>query len=249
MSDSYEDIRQRLEAAESRTRRRTLLVTLLPVLIVIGLVAVAGSSILSANRQLAASNAELKKQLESRDAVVAALTTTIRELQEKASALETNLKSLEKSYTENTKALNELAQRGATINTVRNAKRLIAASLQIQQQIRTTIAAAAIQTPSLVYLHIASEAQRDEVRDLQSDLIKRGYVAPGIENVGRRRAQIPRQTEIRYFRDEDQEEAQKISGILRQTGVLSRIARVPGPTKEPHFEIWFAADAFRVAPR
>lgn len=245
MNDSYEDIRQRLESAEARTRRRTLLVTLLPVLIVIGLVAVAGSSILSANRQLAASNAKLKEELKSRDEVVKVLTTTIRELQEKTSTLETSLKSLSTSYTENTKVLNDFAQRGATINTVRNARRLVAASPQIQLQTRSTIATAGTQAAaSLVYLQIVSEAQRDRVRDLQSDLIKRGYVAPGIENVGRRGAQIPKQTEVRYFRDEDQEEAKQISGILSRAGVPCRITRIPGRPKEPpHFEIWFAADA------
>lgn len=244
MSDSYDDIRQRLESAEARTRRRTLMVTLLPVLIVIGLVAVAGSSILSANRQLAASNAKLKEELKSRDEVVKVLTTTIRELQEKTSTLETSLKSLSTSYTENTKVLNDFAQRGATINTVRNARRLVAASPQIQLQIRSTIATAGTHAASLVYLQIVTEAQRDRVRDLQSDPIKRGYVAREIENVGRRGAQIPKQTEVRYFRDEDQEEAKQISGILSRAGVPCRITRIPGRTKEPpHFEIWFAADA------
>jgi cell division protein FtsB len=84
-----------------------------------------------------------------------------------------------------------------------------------------------------VYLQIADEGQRKAVRGLQTDLITSGYVTPGIENVAKRNPQIPEQTEVRYFRDQDRDTAAGVVKQLAQKGIAAKLVREPGRAKKP----------------
>ena len=93
-----------------------------------------------------------------------------------------------------------------------------------------------------VYLQIADESQRKAVRGLQTDLITSGYVAPGIENVAKRNAQSPEQTEVRYFRDQDRDTAEGVVKQLAEKGITAKLVGKHGTAKKP-IEVWLSKDA------
>lgn len=85
---------------------------------------------------------------------------------------------------------------------------------------------------TLVYIQIANENQREKAKVIQSSLIKSGFSAPGIENVGDNigaKPEIPKITEIRYFRDEDKAQVDKIKNILESNGItdVRKVVRSP----------------------
>jgi len=220
--DPYGGIRDQLARTRKRERRSTLLVTLLPVVIVIALVLVAGSRLMDANTklqqvngELKGANAELQRELGDRDAIVKTLTARIDGLEKDKGDLQAALTKVKTS-----------------------------ARPQIQTWITRTIEQSGTETAPTIDLHIAEEGQRDPVRHLQSQYIKTGYLAPGIENVARRGAKIPQQTEVRYFREEDKDEAAKIAMQLAKDGVKAAPVLVQNKTEQPRqFEVWFAKNA------
>ena len=115
----------------------------------------------------------------------------------------------------------------------------------IQAQITRAIDKSKAETAPKIDLQIAEESQREGVRDLQTDYIKGGYVAPGIENVAKLGAVIPKETEVRYFREEDKEEAAKIAAQLAKEGVTAKPVEVKqnGNEKARQFEVWFSRNA------
>jgi hypothetical protein len=229
-----DELHRQIAKLQSRSRRSTLLVTILPVAAVVALVAVAGSRLLTINR-------ELQHELADRDAVVKKLTAKITQLEGEKEKQEQYLAELRASSAEQARLLEQFTTRKATPVTVRNATTSIANTKQIQARIDTTLRNTDNEPTPLVHLHIADEWQRDAVRRFQSDLIKGGYVAPGIENVGRKGAKVPPVTEVRYFRGEDEKEAQTIVGRLRREGVQARAVKLaPGKEQPRQFEIWFA---------
>jgi len=126
---------------------------------------------------------------------------------------------------------------------------------KIRSEVRSALANLAEQQPSLapeinaelstlVYIQIANENQREKARAIQSDLIRNGFSAPGIENVGDdvgAKPEIPNITEIRYFRDEDQAQVEKIQSILRSNGITDfRAVETSGAIKQ--IEIWLPSN-------
>lgn len=220
--DVYGEFREKYAHANKRERRSTLLATLLPVLLVIALVLVAGSRLMDANKklqqlngELKTANADLKREVSDRDAVVKTLTAKI-------DALESDKANLQAALT----------------------KVATSARPQIQTWITQTIEKSGTETTPTIDLHIAEEDQRDPVRHLQSQYIKTGYLAPGIENVARRGARIPQQTEVRYFREEDKDEAAKIAMQLARDGVKATPVMVKKTAEQPRqFEVWFSKNA------
>lgn len=126
-----------------------------------------------------------------------------------------------------------------------------AAGRSVVQEIKLTGTAAAkaeastalSSLPIRVFLHIASEAQRGKAKDVIAVLQQRGYVTPGIENVSGK-AVIPKNTNVRYFNDEDKPTANAIVTILKEKGISNAYAyRVPRFKVSPgSFEVWFSAE-------
>ena len=222
--DVYGEFREKYARAKKREHRSTLLATLLPVLIVIALVLVAGSRLMdanvklqNANKELQTSNAELKQEKADVDAVAAKLTEKIETLEKEKTTLQETLDWVKK---QNTRP-------------------------HIQARINQTIEKTDTEAAPKIDLHIAAEDQRDDVRDLRTGYIKEGYVAPGIENVAKLGATIPKETEVRYFREEDKQEAAKIAAQLAKEGVTAKPVEVKqnGNEKARQFEVWFSRNA------
>jgi hypothetical protein len=99
-----------------------------------------------------------------------------------------------------------------------------------------------------VYMHISDESQRDIAKALQTTLISQNFNVPGIENVGRKKNYfIPSKTEVRYYREEELADANRIIDMLKSLNahipvndVPVKIAGTGRGTRPGHFEIWFA---------
>jgi|GEM_PF-4693225 len=97
-----------------------------------------------------------------------------------------------------------------------------------------------------VYIQIADESQRPVAKLLQNELSKRNFIAPGVENVGKLKADIPDKLEVRYYRDEERPEAVEIIQILKTLNIGQALnetpVRIPGNgrgTRPRHYEVWF----------
>ena len=97
--------------------------------------------------------------------------------------------------------------------------------------------------PARVFLHIRDEAQRAKAKDIQDQLVANGWPVPGIERV----SAGPEKTIVKYFRPEDQPEAQQIADALHNlkidatTSNSSAFLKSANLTVPPrHFEIWFS---------
>jgi hypothetical protein len=123
----------------------------------------------------------------------------------------------------------------------------------VRSEVRSSLINLAEQQPSLapeinaelstlVYIQIANENQREKAKVIQSDLIKNGFSAPGIENVGDNVGAKPKIldiTEVRYFRNEDKTQVGKIKKILKSNGINTfREVETSGTVKQ--IEIWFS---------
>jgi septal ring factor EnvC (AmiA/AmiB activator) len=99
--------------------------------------------------------------------------------------------------------------------------------------------------PPRVYIQIVDEAQRQKAREFQSVLQQRGYVVPGIENVGRKGIKGPTTTEVRYDNRNpgDADKAAQIAAIIHDHYQIAALPRpLPGRLKLARgaFEVWFA---------
>jgi hypothetical protein len=98
--------------------------------------------------------------------------------------------------------------------------------------------------PVQVYLQIADDHQRGKAEAIRTALQQKGYVVPGIENVAGK-ADIPKNTNVRFYNDQDQAIAVAIASILRDQGLSTayayRVARFKA--RPGSIEIWFSSDA------
>lgn len=96
-----------------------------------------------------------------------------------------------------------------------------------------------------IYVHIIDETQRDRAKQIASQLQKRGYLVPGIENVSKKVSALPN-TQLRYFSKSDQEvkDVNDIAGFLQGANV--KVSRQyigkSGSIRPRHYEIWFGLD-------
>jgi hypothetical protein len=67
--------------------------------------------------------------------------------------------------------------------------------------------------PIQVYIQIASESQRVKANEITTQLQQKGFVMPGIENMAGKGADMPKNTNVRYFNDEDKPTAEAIVAI------------------------------------
>jgi hypothetical protein len=98
--------------------------------------------------------------------------------------------------------------------------------------------------PVQVYLQIADDHQRGKAEAIRTILQQKGYVVPGIENVAGK-ADIPKNTNVRYYNDQDKAIAEAIVSILKDQGLSTayayRVARFKA--RPGSIEIWFSSDA------
>jgi hypothetical protein len=109
--------------------------------------------------------------------------------------------------------------------------------------VRPTTTAAATTSAAPVYLQFADPAQRPEVERLRGALAGAGYKAPPAEEV----AQVPSQSELRYFRTDDAPAAQALAARLPGLGLDGVAVRyAPGyatGVQRQQFELWLARPA------
>lgn len=99
-----------------------------------------------------------------------------------------------------------------------------------------------------VYIQISGEIQRQIANSLQATLLNENFLAPGVENMGRKgNVYIPAQTEVRYYREEELPDAARLISIIKSQNIglpLNEVPqKVPGSgrgTRPGHFEIWFS---------
>lgn len=97
------------------------------------------------------------------------------------------------------------------------------------------------QTPPRIYIHIRDEKQRQAAQDISTQLVKRGFVVEGIENV---KGRGPTDTELRCFRQSDIAQAKEIVRALGEMGAKAKWIIVPGfenskLVKPNQYELWF----------
>lgn len=99
-----------------------------------------------------------------------------------------------------------------------------------------------------IFLQIRDDRQRQAVGKIQEMLEANNYLVPGIETI----ANGPSATEVRYFKNNESEQAQKIADLLLKEKIPGVTAKyIAGFEKSKsipagQFEIWFAPDAFPV---
>jgi hypothetical protein len=96
------------------------------------------------------------------------------------------------------------------------------------------------QLPARVYLQIFGEDQRRMANSIQSRLVEKGFIVPGIENV-EGWAQGVTTTEVRFFHDSDGQTAKNIADLLSQNGV--KAFAPPMSHRKANtgaIEVWFA---------
>lgn len=112
---------------------------------------------------------------------------------------------------------------------------------QTDRKLAPTIEKALGALPARVYIQIAGPTQRAKAKQIQQELIDHGLLVPGIEDVSGK-ADIPKNTNVRYFNDQDKATAETVVGILHSNGIASAYPyRVSGRSARPGtLEIWFS---------
>ncbi len=82
-----------------------------------------------------------------------------------------------------------------------------------QSSLLATLEARDAAVRPLLYVHIGDESQREEANAIQLAAKRQNFIAPGVENV-KGKAQLPRQTQVRYFRESDRADAERIKVLL-----------------------------------
>ena len=122
---------------------------------------------------------------------------------------------------------------------------------QLDEQIQlkeAPLVASTVNIKPRVYLQISDEGQRQLARSLQSTLLNEGFLAPGVENVGRKgNIFIPSQMEVRYYREEELPDALRLVAMIKNQNIGLPVnenpQKIPGNgrgTRPGHFEIWFS---------
>ncbi|MEN0106517.1 MAG: hypothetical protein AAGC84_08840, partial [Pseudomonas sp.] len=90
-----------------------------------------------------------------------------------------------------------------------------------------------------VFIHINDETQRQTMQQLQNNLSGLGFAVPGIENISGK-AQIPESPNVRYFNDQDAEQATVVVEQLKSLGFSTaypyRVRAISAPMGS--LEVW-----------
>lgn len=98
------------------------------------------------------------------------------------------------------------------------------------------------QQSRLVYIQIRSPLQIKAAQGIADHLVKQGYIVPDLEQVGRGTV---KSTQVRYFRKQDQADAQTLVNTLQGLGVNGQVVAQLTKSNKPntkHFEVWFSPD-------
>lgn len=205
-----------LRSEREQLRRRTLLLTMVPIVVAAVLIAVTFLTVSSKQQELAVAHNNLntvQQHLDSARTDLKLIGTQKITLQQEVDSLSRLKEGL---------------------------ARLVPAAQeqQVQEDVSKALQAARLQPR--VYLHIVSEEQRPAARQLTTGLEKAGLVVPGIEYVRRG----PSSNELRFFRDEDSREAAQIQQLAADAGLKLKVRNLSatyGDSKSirpGHFEIW-----------
>lgn len=93
---------------------------------------------------------------------------------------------------------------------------------------------------ALVYIQIGSNNQRKNASEIQQVVRSNGFVAPGIENVGKSKS--PKHPEIRFFLDSDESAARQVAGlvggVVQDTVAVKQFKRLSSRIYRPTIEVW-----------
>jgi hypothetical protein len=107
---------------------------------------------------------------------------------------------------------------------------------------------AAAGLPTRIYLQIQDTGQLPRAQQIEKALEDQKFIVPGIETL---KTGPTTGAEVRFFREGESGEANRIADILRSLQVQGAQAKyIPGyegstKIRPRHFEIWFAPDAFK----
>jgi hypothetical protein len=95
-----------------------------------------------------------------------------------------------------------------------------------------------------IYVHVKSDTDREHALAVVNLLETQQFVVPGIQRVGPR---SPNESQLRYFRKSEKNQAEHILQILKQAGYSVSLAYIDGYEDSSkigplHFELWFAED-------
>lgn len=185
---------------------------------------------------------------------LAALTLffTIRQIRKQISAEQAALNTLkderQKTQDDLARLKHEYDATVQQLNVSRDLSHIALAQLPAEKQEALIKKAVEInQTPSdspKVYLQILDNNQRDQANALGNRLKNSGFKFQGVEWV-----RVPvtmKQTQVKYFRAEFADEAQKITALLKQSGIQATPVGIS--TGAGQIEVWFSADAFPTKP-
>lgn len=145
---------------------------------------------------------------------------------------------------------NLLAARNAEHQQVANGLKGLQEEGQEAQQslLSVRVSSTAIQS-KLVFIQYPGKQQLELAKVVQSYLDDQGYVVPDLEQVGYK---APRETQVRYFYDQDKGDAEKLANVLRSSvagNVKSQLTSTQeNPAPKGQLEIWLSASA-KQAPR
>jgi hypothetical protein len=91
--------------------------------------------------------------------------------------------------------------------------------------------------PKRVYIQIKDESQKEDATDIQKKLRDNGLVAPGIEIVG---SKMPSHTELRYFHNSDESQAQKLAQLIQHNAQPKFISGWEKKAPLNQYELWLA---------
>lgn len=101
------------------------------------------------------------------------------------------------------------------------------------------------QIPPRIYIQIGDESEREKARAVVQQLRKKGYLVPGIENVG---GKVPTASQLRYYPDDSfaQADSKDIISTLAGMGIKADAKgslRGSDSSHRPrHYELWFGKD-------
>ncbi len=99
----------------------------------------------------------------------------------------------------------------------------------------------AVEERPVVWIQIGRESQRASAEKLRAQLRRNGFVAPGTDNVTPEGGRLPRQLQVRFFRDADRGTAERVLAAMERAGVGGGIVRrVNIQTKANPIEVWYA---------
>lgn len=172
-----------------------------------------------------------------------------KSLQAKVQELEATAEQLRTRLAASVPAGGSVAAEVQAVDTIRRDLQTIAQRGEARPAVTrpvgpTELPATAGATPlATVYVQVANEAQRREWQQRSEVARELGYAVPGIEVVGSR---APSRTEVRYFRDTDEERQlaeQLVASLRERTGTEAVAKLVRGferKTRPRTLELWVA---------